>query len=199
MRASEYVVESFVNLVGSNPLKDKFRDQVWDLLQSSYTSIGGISGSGFETKDKILNIPFWKIVVKDQVIRAVVMYKDTNGRKAVAIGSDGSPYARDALENVMRMDLDRSYGEKSKAALGFIMKTVSWDILSQYVIEPEQAGQILGKQIMPVTDLPEEDWPLDAQHSIHRYPILRDYGYLRLVGNNFLFKVMFGSPGKSIY
>ncbi len=38
----EYINETFVNLIGDNQDKQKYVDEVWNLLQKSYADIGGI-------------------------------------------------------------------------------------------------------------------------------------------------------------
>lgn len=77
--------ERFINaLPNDDDIKQKFADQVWDVLQYSYRELGGLKGSGFNSKeDMIKNIPFWKMVTKNGVVHAVVMYKDRGGRKSV--------------------------------------------------------------------------------------------------------------------
>lgn len=58
-------------------MREKYAEQVWDVLQFSYRDIGGIKGSGFSSiQDMIDNIPFWKMVTKNGEVHAVVMYKD---------------------------------------------------------------------------------------------------------------------------
>ena len=34
--------------------KEKYVDEVWDMLQTAYSSIGGIKGSGFESKEDMI-------------------------------------------------------------------------------------------------------------------------------------------------
>ena len=87
--------ERFINLIGDDERKEDYRDQVWNLLQTSYKPIGGIKGTGFKSPDDMVkNIPFWKMAVKDGKVEAVIMYRDKGGRKSVAMGSTGSPWLK---------------------------------------------------------------------------------------------------------
>lgn len=91
------LTEKFINLIGEKDIEKKreYADRVWDILQRSYAKIGGIKGSGFKSKeDMIKNIPFWKIMKSNGKVIAVKLYKDKNGRKSVAGGTDGSKEAK---------------------------------------------------------------------------------------------------------
>ena len=54
MRFKEFITETFVNIIGFDDTaqanKEKYKDIVWQLLQKSYASIGGIKGSGFANR-----------------------------------------------------------------------------------------------------------------------------------------------------
>ena len=88
----EELQEGFTNLLPHHgELKRKHVDAVWDMLQHSYAKIGGIHGSGFSSKeDMIAKIPMWKIGKTGGRVNSVVLYKDKEGRKSVAAGTDGS-------------------------------------------------------------------------------------------------------------
>jgi hypothetical protein len=196
------LLEKFVNAVGNDETamatKKKYMDQVWDLLQHSYRKIGGIAGKGFETKEAMLNIPMWKIVTQNGNVVACIMYKDKGGRKSVAMGSDGSDYARKNITNSLAAELGRAYGEKSKAALGLLLKTVPWDILQDFLQPPAAASKILGKEVTAIKDIPQEQWPEDAKFTIEKFPEIVNFGYVRELNGQLLFKVMSGTPGKNI-
>lgn len=198
----QFLTERFVNAVGneqkSMDVKNEYVDQVWDLLQKSYASIGGIKGSGFTSKkDMIDNIPMWKMIIDNKVVRGVVLYKDKGGRKSVAMGSDGSEYAKKNIVSLVSSDIKRSYGEKSKAALGMVLKTIPWNILKDYIKTPQEAAKILGEKTMPIRGL-KMILPDDAKTTLAKYPELIDYGYLREIGGHMMFKVMIGSTGNTI-
>jgi hypothetical protein len=148
----------------------------------------------------MLNLPMWKLGIRDGEVRAVALYKDKGGRKAVAIGTDGTPEGAWFVTDIYKNELSRSYGEKSKAALGKLMKTIPWDVLEPFVISPDRVQEMNPDlRVMPISDVPESEWPTDARMTLAKYPQLIDYGYIREIGEgNLLFKVMFGTLGKKI-
>jgi hypothetical protein len=56
MLVEHIISERYVNAVGMDDrvqsIKQKYMDQVWDILQQSYAPIGGIKGKGFESQKK---------------------------------------------------------------------------------------------------------------------------------------------------
>jgi hypothetical protein len=86
---NKYLVEKYINLLSNDTdLKQRYKDDVYALLQDAYASIGGVKGSGFSSpEDMVRSIPFWKLGFVDGRLVAVVMYKFVDGeRKLVAIG-----------------------------------------------------------------------------------------------------------------
>jgi hypothetical protein len=198
----EYIEERYVNAIGDRDVdkKEKYKQQVWDILQTSYAPIGGIKGDGFKSPDDMVqNIPFWKMVVKDGVVHVVVMYKDKGGRKSVAVGTNGSHYAKKELQNIFRKDIERAYGEKSKSALGAMLKTIPWEVLQHFMKTPKEVQKILkDDEIIPLKKY-KGKLPPDAEQTLARYPHLKDYAYFRKIsGDELIFKVMIGTPGKTI-
>lgn len=193
-----YLEERFVNAILDDPKKEQYVDQVWDIIQKSYSAIGGIKTNGFQSKEKMMTLPMWKMAVQDGKVVAVVIYKDKGGRKSVAMGTDGSEMGKKRVVDMVKNDLKRSYGEKSKAALGTLMKTVPEDVVKQFLIKPADVAKLSGDdEIIPIKGYKGE-LPKDAQMTLKKYPFLKDYGYLKDFGGTMLFKVMFGTPGKSI-
>lgn len=197
---SETVNESFKNALPSDvDLKNKYKDQVWNLLQDSYKSIGGIKGSGFNSVDDMLNIPMWKMNIINGKVVAVVMYKDKGGRKLVAIGTDGSDKAKSILDGVMKQEVGRSFMELSKGALGSFLKKTPENIVHMYAKTPEEADKLLPKdEILYVKDLDDSEIPSDGKLSLSKYPYIKQYAYIRDIGGEPYFKVMFGTEGKTI-
>lgn len=199
-----YIKESFKNYVKGG-LNDELRtselaSEIKAVLDHSYKDIGGIIGSGFkDPQDMIDNLQMWKIDRHPDTgkIAAVIVYKDKDGRKSVAIGSDGSERGKNKIKEIFGAELSRSYGEKSKGSLGLASKILGGD-LKRYTISPEKAKQILKKEVQPIKDIPQDQWPEDAKLSLGRIPWLIDFGYLRDIGGKPTFKVMMGTPGKSI-
>ena len=207
MLIEQIITERYVNLIHDDKRKDQYKDEVFDLLQKSYANIGGIKGSGLESPENMKSIPFWKLAIKNGKVVAVVLYKDKNGRKAVATGNDGTITGKRAIQDIVANEPNRSYAEKSKAALGFLLKVLKKQEISpeDYLIEPDQASAILNKEVIPVADFErEEDWPVDEKerettsNTLARFPFLIQYGYFREINNEMLFKVMAGTPNLTI-
>jgi|TARA_R110000823_G_scaffold88264_2_gene196477 hypothetical protein len=192
--------ERYVNAIGDRDidLKNQYKKQVWDLLQSSYAKNGGLMGSGFQSMEiMVQKIPMWKMVINNGTVEAVVMYKDKGGRKSVAMGSTGSPYAKKAISNLFPAELQRSYGEKSKSALGALMKIVPWSVLEPYAKTPAQVKKVSKDTITSLKDF-KGTLPDDAKATLTKFPVLQPYGYFREIGGKLSFKVMIGTPGKTI-
>lgn len=197
----QFVNESFKNFIGGRSAeKALYADQVWDILQTSYASIGGIAGSGFQSKDDMIeNIPFWKLSIKDGKVHAAALYKDKAGRKTVAIGADGSDYGKAKATDMLKNDIKRSYGEVSKAPLAVLLKSYPKDVLEQFLRTPQEVVSILRKSdIHPISKLPVDEWPADAIKTIEKFPWIEKYGYIRKIGPGDFFKVLFGAPGNKI-
>jgi hypothetical protein len=192
--------ERYVNAIGDRDidLKNQYKKQVWDLLQSSYAKNGGLMGGGFQSMEiMVQKIPMWKMVINNGTVEAVVMYKDKGGRKSVAMGSTGSPYAKKAISNLFPAELQRSYGEKSKSALGALMKIVPWSVLEPYAKTPAQVKKVSKDTITSLKDF-KGTLPDDAKATLTKFPVLQPYGYFREIGGKLSFKVMIGTPGKTI-
>lgn len=192
--------EKYINAIGFDDhaiaLKKKYTQQVWDILQSSYKSIGGIKGKGFGSPEEMLKIPMWKIGMRDGQVKAVIMYKDKQGRKSVAVGTDGSKDGQWFINDIFKNELERSYGEKSKAALGKMMKIFPFDIIEPFLVSPQIVDALApDDHIIPIKQIQKQKWPEDAVITLNKYPQLVDYGYLRQIGDNYIFKVMIGKPG----
>ena len=194
------ISERYVNAVGDKDMdiKQKYKQQVWDLLVKSYVNAGGLVGSGFQDMETMVRkIPMWKMVVNNGTVEAVVMYKDKGGRKSVAIGSTGSPYARKAVTNLFPAELKRSYGEKSKSSLGALMKTIPWPVLEPYLNTPDQVKKVAKVPITALKDF-TGTLPDDAKATLSKFPHLKPYGYFREIGGKPTFKVLVGTTGKPI-
>lgn len=198
----EYLTESFKNLIGYRDikLKEKYVDEVWNILQESYKQIGGIKGSGFNSKeDMVNNIPFWKLFIYNNKVVSVILYKDKDGRKSVASGTDGSEIGKKKIIEIFKSDLFRSYSEKSKGSLGLLMKTIPFDLLVNFLIKPNSVQKVLkDDNIIPILSVEREEWPEDAKLMLDKYPQLKPYGYLREIGKHLVFKVMVGTLNKTI-
>jgi hypothetical protein len=180
MRIQE-LLETIDNLIGSDSRKEKYIDQVWDILQKSYASQGGLKGKGFGSKQEMLErIPFWKIFRRGDRVKVVLLYKDKGGRKRVATGTDGDK--TDSIPMLAKMIRDdflsgRAYGEVSGKMLNFIMKQFSDEELDSIAIPAKQA-----KRIDPGIELiPGEK-----------------YKYNQDINGQIISKLMLGTPGNKI-
>jgi hypothetical protein len=194
----EHLSEGFVNLIQDDPKKSQYIDSVWNMIQRSYADIGGIRTNGFQNKEAMMQLPFWKVATVNGKPVAVTIYKDKGGRKSVASATDGSEEGKKKIADMMKNELSRSYGEKSKGALGLTLKITPPDVIKQFLISPKEVAKLSpDDEIVPVKGY-KGDLPDDAKVTLSKYPFLKDYGYLKDFGGKMLFKVMLGTPGKSI-
>lgn len=92
MRLRELITEHILNLRTTSE-KRKYSDEVWDMLQKSYASIGGFKTAN--TKDELVNeFPLWKIVTRNGRVTAVRIEKNKYGRKLVGLGTNGTIQGR---------------------------------------------------------------------------------------------------------
>lgn len=193
--------ENYKNFIGPNSREDreKWVDQVWDVVQKSYAPIGGIKGSGFESKrDMIDNIPFWKIYTKNDKVVAAAFYKDKNGRKSVAVATDGSDLGKKIVGDLFKASLGVSYGEKSGPALATMMKNVPWETLKNFVLTPEQVQKITGKKVTPLGKFGVDNLNEKDKFTYDKFPELRPYFYVRFLDGEMHLKIAMGTPGLKI-
>jgi hypothetical protein len=193
----QYIEEKFVNLLSVKPehseLRDKHSQDVFNMVKKAYEPIGGIHGSGFNSHEDMKNkIPMWKIARSEGKIRAVSLYKDTGGRKRVAVASDGTPEGKKHLARMMVDDLkqNRSYGEISGPSLSFLKK--HYPDMHKHVHTFEHAKKIhaaKGDEIHPVDDNDPE---------VQKHPELKNAFYRRKIGGEMHTKIMLGTPDKKI-
>jgi hypothetical protein len=190
----KFLTERFINLLPADTAKkDQVKDEVFAMLQKAYADQGGIHGNGFKTPDDMVaNIPFWKLNRKNGQIVAVGMYKDTSGRKRVAMATDGTSAGKSAAAEMAVSDLvqGRAYGETSGKSLSFILK--QFDI-TPFLIPYEQVEKIMAQRGDTI-QRPAEDDP-----ELIRHPNLKDYLYSRMIGTQAHTKVMVGTPNKTLY
>lgn len=155
----EKLNESVKNLLDTNStsrkLKIKYTDQVWHILQEAYKSQGGIKGNGFKSKEDMLNIPFWKLDIVDDIVLCVVMYKYTptttnnvmvNVRKLCALGTipdlNFKDLSRVKLKNILKNEFERSIMEVSGLMENYLIKNFPADF-KKYSIPVEMVKKIL--------------------------------------------------------
>lgn len=181
----------YINLIGNDPKKSEYAEEVFSLLTEAYKPIGGLHGSGFSSpEDMVANIPFWKLVRKNDKIVAVSLYKDKGGRKGVAIATDGTEVGREALKAMKREDFSRAYGEVSGPSLGFIVKHLGMPFVKSFAIDPKKAQEISSDTLYP---------PVGNEQELKKFPQLNEFFYIRKIGQHDHIKIMLGTPGKSIF
>lgn len=135
IKFSDYLNENIVNITDTNN-KQKYAKDVWNILQLSYEHLGGIKGSGFESVENMIEkIPFWKVIKSNNKVVACILYKDKNGRKLVALGSDGTKEGKKAIAKAIidEVKSKRSWYEISKDLLKFVEKNIK-DFYGNYAI-----------------------------------------------------------------
>lgn len=147
LRFTEHMLtEHYENLFISDvDARLKYVDRVWDMLNKAYAPIGGLRGSGLSSKEEMITtMPIWKLKRRGDEILAVALYKDSSGRKRVAIATNATSEGKDALFNIIRDDLERkrSWMEVSGPSLRFIERTFG-DELSQYELTPTKVQELL--------------------------------------------------------
>jgi hypothetical protein len=193
MKAKEFITEAFINLIHDDNKKNQYKNEVFDLLYNAYAKIGGIGGSGFRSPDDMVaNIPFWKLVVRNGKVVAVSMYKDTEGRKRVAVATDGTETGKEGLADIVRNESGRSYGEVSGPSLSFTKKNLPAGELNRIAIPIDKVQQIIGKRGKEIR-MPQDDDP-----EILRHPELKEFFYQRKISEHWHTKLMIGTPGITI-
>lgn len=186
----DFLAERYVNAFQIDE-KEQFKDEVFKILTDSYASIGGLKGNGFRSADDMVkNIPMWKMVKRDGKVVAVAMYKDKNGRKRVAVGSDGTPAGKDGVASIFKEDFARAHFEISERSLGFHAKILGYDYLKKFAVDPSKVTAQTGDEIKyPVPDDDSE---------VKKHPQLKPFFYQREIGGHWHTKILLGTTGKKI-
>jgi hypothetical protein len=190
-----YLEERWVNLIGDHPDKHKYAQHVYDLVQKAYKDQGGIHGSGFSSpEDMKKNIAMWKLAKNSEgEITAAALYKgNKNGRKRVAIATDGSDHGKAAAARIMTDDINRnrSYSEQSGKSLSFLKKNLPAGHLQTLALTHDQVVKMHPDE--EITRPPADD------PEVLRHPELKDHFYQREIGGHKHTKLMIGTPGKTI-
>lgn len=149
----ELINEHFINIItkeDTNKQKlEKYKDEVYSILQSSYAEIGGLYGCD-NVETLINDTDFWKINIKNGKVVAVFVYTfKRGGRKLVYCGSDGTQIGKDALKKIIDDDIKfierQSWAEVSGAMAHIYLKK------GANVLDVEIAQKLLpDKQIIPL-------------------------------------------------
>lgn len=169
------ILEKYKNLFDRNE-KLLYVEELYNMLQKSYESIGGIKGKGFSSPQDIAdNIPIIKMVIKKSEIICAIFYKDKDGRKAVALTTNGTREGSNELKIILEQEFRRSYMEVSHMTLRFI-KVHFPKLLEQYKI-PNNLNLKIFDDIIPIDD----------------------YYYKRKIGDQYITKLAIGTPFTELY
>lgn len=196
LRFSQYLSEGYKNFIGPDSVegRKKWIDQAWDILQKSYAPIGGMKGDGFKTKEEMVEkLPMWKLFVRGDTLKAAAFYKDKNGRKAVAIATDGSDEAKKLVADIYKAALKTSYGEKSGPALGLLMKQISTKEIPHYFMTPDQVHKLTGDHLIPAKTFGIEKLEPSDKRTWDKFPELHAYFYVRELGGEWHLKATAGT------
>ena len=176
-----YLTENFKNLFIAAD-KKKYAQEVFDLLNTAYQKAGGMKGNGFQSPEAMVKaIPFWKLYLKDGKVLTVMMYKDRNGRKLIAMGTNGTHEAKKVLIDTLKQEFRRSYTEISGPTLLFMMKNYA-ELYKDFRIPNTTMLKVLGADDVK---LPEKDDD--------------GYKYLRKLEGGWVEKVAVGTLGNKFY
>lgn len=179
MKLNEIAIlnERYVNAFDAQS-KEAYAPEVWDILQKSYSKIGGLKSGGLDTIEGLIkNSKMWKLLKRDGKIKVVSIYKDKEGRKSVAVGTDGTQEAKLALAKMLKTEFENSYREVSDSMEAFIFKHVP-HLANKYKIPVEIVKELVHDEIRP-----EED----------------GYHYKREIGGHWHTKIMLGTPGNKFF
>lgn len=134
--------EHFVNLFDEDS-KKKYADQVWEILQQSYSKVGGFH-SAASVEELIAKTGMWKLTVRNGHVYAVSLYKDHLGRKSIASGTDGSDIGKSDYNRIKREDLSlqRAWAEVSGAPEALLKRAKAQPIPNTF------AASLTGKEIL---------------------------------------------------
>lgn len=166
MNLNQILTEHFVNL-HTTAQKEQYKDQVWELLQGAYANIGGFKGA--VNADELAQTPgIWKLSRRNGKIVAAAIYKDSHGRKTIAVGTDGSTAGKRDFHIIKNEDLShkRMWVEASGAMEHVFKKANTITVPNKY------AGVLTGKHILDLNP--------DGVH------------YTRLIGGSPYEKIIFG-------
>lgn len=185
--------ESFHNFLPSDvDKKTTHAKEVFDLIQKSYADQGGMHGSGFSSpEDMVKNIPLWKLSKKEGKVNSAALYKDSNGRKRVAVATDGTEAGKKAAGDAVMSDLkmQRAHMEISGKSLSFMKKIMP---LKNYLHSYDSAEKFHASRGDTISR-PEAD-----DKEVVRHPELKDHMYSRLINGHAHTKIMLGTMDNKI-
>lgn len=134
--------EAFVNIFKRDlDLQDMYGQQVCDIITAAYAAIGGNTDASTLTVDGLkASFPMWKLYVSGGVVKFVMLFKDRQGRKLTALGTDGSREASLMLRKQLPKLMDTAYGELSGDALRLFKIALKTRFQDHQIPNTEVAG-----------------------------------------------------------
>lgn len=155
--------------------KEQYVDEVWNILQKSYASIGGLKGMSSK-EDLLDNGNFWKLVRKGGKIVACNIYTTKQGgRKMVAGGTDGTPEGKKAFYDMCREEV-KMVERGTWAEVSGAMEGIYLFKLNAVPIPIEIAKKILKDKHKEILSVDKDG-----------------FHYVRLIGGEPHEKIMFGN------
>jgi hypothetical protein len=149
-----YLNEHYLS-IGLNPDHEKYREQhrqeIHDILHNSYKSVeGGYGGHGSGTEEESKAIHddisnnMIKAVKRHGKITAVGLFRKQHGRKAIAIGSDGSDQGKkDVIMTAKEGHKQKRDWAEVSGKPEHLMKKVGWP-----TVPNTEAERLTGKKIL---------------------------------------------------
>jgi hypothetical protein len=190
---SDFITESYKNFIGGRDEEHMHahKHEVHGLIHAAYEKIGGIHGSGFRSPDDMVqNIHMWKIHKHNGKVVAAALYKNKNGRKRVAVATDGSEHGKKALGHIMHQDAtgNRAWAEQSGPSLSFLKRHVP--DLKKHALSFEHAQKLNhGEELRR---------PPHDDSEVLKHPELKDHFYQRKIGDHWHTKISIGNPGHNL-
>lgn len=143
MRFYEFLNESKTLKLKDNISKEKFKEEVWSILDKSYSSIGGFKS--YDNPDHMVrDSALWLITEDGGSVKAAIIFKDLHGLKLVGLGTDGSSEGKeDSKRLLLILKRMRNFWAEVSGPLEkmFVKMGIPY-------IQNEQAERMTGKQIL---------------------------------------------------
>lgn len=135
------LIERAINLFDPQD-KEKYGDEVWNILQTSYAKLGGFK-SAANVEELIQKTHLWKLIKRDGHITAVGIYRDMMGRKSIASGTNGTEQGKRDYLMIKTDDskFNRAWAEVSGPAEKLLARVGAKPIPNVF------AGALTGKDI----------------------------------------------------
>lgn len=142
MKVAELLQERYINLF-TNAEKMQYGQEVWDLLQKAYADKGGFK-SASDIEGLVTDSGMWKLSRRNGKINAVLIYKDSHGRKMIGLATDGTRRGIADYANTLATDMSmkRAWAEVSGKPEAYLIRLGAKPIPAQY------ATILTGKEVL---------------------------------------------------